>query len=308
MPNKNVMTIAQAPHAVNIVYQKNALRTLHKFIVHAGWGQNYQMPLNSGDTMKWSRWSALLAQTTPLEETEDPSPILATRTDLSVSMKEYGAWMKISKWLQMTGLGSTQATLSELLSKQMTLSMDTLVRDVLAGCASQTTCSNGSGTATLPNKTDIDTIVKTLYSAGAEMITSRMGAVTGQGTTPLAGGFIGIMHTAGMNRLKAVAGFVEVKNYAQPGDAYPYELGATGMVRWVLTNNGYTASSNYYAPILGQDAYGEVRMREGTNPLIYKSPEQSPSPLNRYGTLGWNTPFASRVLNDLLMHVMIHTV
>jgi N4-gp56 family major capsid protein len=308
MANKNVMTVSQAPHAVNIVYQQAALKTLDKFLVHAGWGQNYQMPVNQGDTMKWSRWSALLAQTTPLDEVEDPAPILATRTDLSVQMKEYGAWMKLSRWLQMTGLGSTQATLSERLSKQMALSMDTLVRDVLAGCASQTTCSNGSGTETLPNKTDIDSIVQTLYAAGAEPITSRMGAATGQGTSPLSQAFIGIMHTSGMNRIRSVAGFIEVKNYANPGDAYPYEIGATGMVRWVLTNNGYTSGGYYYAPILGQDAYGEVRMRAGSNPLIYKSPEQSPSPLNRYGTLGWDTPFATRVLNDLLMHVMLHTV
>lgn len=308
MANKNVMTTSQAPHAVNIVYQKKALRTIHKFIVHAGWGQNAQMPLHQGDTMKWSRWAALLARTTPLDEVDDPTPILATRTDLTVQMREYGAWMKISKWLQMTGLGATQAQLAELLSKQMMLSIDTLVRDVVSGTSSTTTCSNGSGTATLPNKTDIDAIVKTLYSAGAETITSRMGAANGQGTSPLPAGFVGIMHTDGMNRLKAVAGFTEVKNYASPGQAYPYEYGATGMVRWILTNNGYTSGSNYYAPIMGQESYGEVRMRSGSNPLIYKSPEQSPSPLNRYATLGWETPFATRLLNDLLVHTMIHTV
>jgi len=308
MSDKSVMTTSQAPHAVNVVYQKQALRTLHKFIVHAGWGQNYQMPLHAGDTMKWSRWSALTAVTTPLDEVNDPNPILATRTDLSVSMKSYGAWMKLTEWLQMTGMGSTQATLATLLSKQMTLSLDTLVRDVLAGSYSYSTCSNGSGTATLPNKTDIDTIVKTLYSAGAEMITSRMGAASGQGTSPLSAAFIGIMHTNGMNRLKKVAGFTEVKNYASPGQAYPYEFGATGMVRWILTNNGYTSGDTYYAPILGQGAYGEVRMKSGSNPLIYKSPEQSPSPLNMYGTLGWKMPFASRLLNNLLIHVMRHTV
>jgi N4-gp56 family major capsid protein len=308
MPNKNVMTVAQAPHAVNIVYQKAALKTLHKFIVHAGWGQNYQLPLHSGDTMKWSRWAALLAQTTPLNEVEDPAPILATRTDLTCQMKEYGAWMKITRWLQMTGLGATQAQITELLSEQMTLSIDTLVRDVIAGSSSNTTCSNGSGTATLPNKTDIDAIVKTLYTAGAKTIASRMGAATGQGTSPGAAAYIGIMHTDGMNRLKAVAGFLAVKNYASPGAAYPYEFGQTGMVRWILTNNGYTVSTNYYAPIMGQQSYGEVHMKEGVNPLIYKSPEQSPSPLNRYGTLGWNSPFACRILNDLLIHTMVHTV
>ena len=308
MPNRNVMTTSQAPHAVNVTYHQAALKTLDKFIVFAVWGQEYQKPIHEGDTMKWSRWAALTPSTTPLPEVDDPAPILATRTDFSVQLLEYGAWMKISKWLQMTGLGSTQADLTERLSRQMALSIDTLCRDVIAGCASTLTCSNGSGTATFPNKIDINTITKTLYSANAEMITSRMGAASGQGTSPLPAGYIGIMDAAGMNRLSAVPGFTFVKNYANPGSAYPQEYGQTGMVRWLLTNNGYTSGGYYYAPIMAQDFFGNVHMKAGENPLIYKSPEQLPSPLNRYATLGWDKPYAGKILNDLLAVNMLHTV
>lgn len=308
MPNRNVMTTSAAPHAVNIVYHKKALKTLDDFIVFAAWGQDFQMPLHEGEVMKWSRWAALSVSTTPLDEVDDPAPILASRTDISVQLRNYGAWMKVSEWLTMTGLGSTQATFTERLSKQMALSVDTLNRDVIAGCASTLTCSNGSGTATLPNKTDIDTCVKTLFQANAEYITSRMGASQGQGTSPLSAGYIGIMDAAGMNRLNAVAGFTHVKNYAGPGQAYPHEYGATGQVRWLLTNNGYTSGSNYYAPILAQDFLGNVHMRAGEYPLIHKTPQQLPSALNLYGTLGWKKPYACKRLNDLLCVIMIHTV
>jgi N4-gp56 family major capsid protein len=305
MANKNMMTTTQAPHGVNIYLQKQALKTIDKFIVHARWGQDATLPQNEGDTMKWIRWSALLAQTTPLTEGEDPNPILATRNDLSVQLQEYGAWMQLTSKLKMTGLKSTQAQLAERLAKQMALTIDTLCRDVIAGNTSTTTCSNGSGTATLPNKTDIDTITKTLYSAGAETMTARIGAAMGQGTSPQHPAYIGIAHTDAMIRLQNVSGFLAVKNYANPGSAYPYEWGQTGMVRWILTNNGYTSGSNYYAPIIGQEAFGNIKLKAGDNPLI-----QTPgtSPLGRWSTVGWNKWYAGKILNDLLIHTMIHTV
>jgi N4-gp56 family major capsid protein len=299
------MTTTQAPHGVNIYLQKQALKTIDKFIVHARWGQDVTMPQNEGDTMKWIRWAALTAQTTPLTEGRDPNPILATRSDLSVQLQEYGAWMQLTSKLKMTGLKGTQAQITERLAKQLTLTIDTLCRDVLAGGASTTTASNGSGTATLPNKTDIDTVCRTLYNAGAETITGMVGAGTGQGTSPQLPAYIGIAHTLAMTRIQNVSGFLSVKNYGPNAVPYPYEWGQTGMVRWILSNNAYVSGSNYYAPILGVGAFGNVRLRAGDNPLV-----QTPgtSPLGRWSTVGWNIWYAGKILNELVMHNFIHTV
>lgn len=306
MANRSVMTTVQAPHGVNIYLQKQALKTIDKFIVHARWGQDVTLPQNEGETMKWIRWSALTAQTTPLIETEDPNPILATRSDLSVQLQEYGAWMQLSSKLKMTGLASTQANLTERLAKQIQLTVDTLCRNVIAGGASTTTCANGSGTSTLLNKTDIDSVTKTLYSDGAETITGMVAASTGQGTSPQLPAFIGIAHTDAMIRLQNVSGFLSIKNYANT-TPYPMEWGQTGMVRWILTNNGYIASNgtSYYATILGQGAFGNIKLRAGDKPLV-----QTPgtSPLGRWSTVGWNVWYAAKVLNELLMHNIIHTV
>ena len=304
MANKSVMTTTQAPHGVNIYLQKQALKTIDKFIVHARWGQDATLPQNEGETIKWIRWAALTAQTTPLVETEDPNAILATRSDLSVQLQEYGAWMQLSSKLKMTGLKGTQAQLTERLGKQLQLTIDTLCRNVIAGGASTTTCSNGSGTATLPNKTDIDTVTRTMYNDGAEPITGIVSGKTTQGSSPQLPAYIGIAHTLAMTRLQNVSGFLSIKNYANT-TPYPMEWGQTGMVRWLITNNGYVSSSNYYATIIGQGAFGNIKLRAGDSPLI-----QTPgtSPLGRWSTVGWNVWYAAKVLNELLMHNMIHTV
>lgn len=305
MGNKNVMGTTQAPHGVNIFLQQQALKTIDKFIVHARWGQDVSLPQNEGETMKWIRWSALLAQTVPLIEGEDPNPILATRNDLTVKLEEFGAWMKLTSKLLMTGLKQTQAQLTERLAKQMALTIDTLCRDVISGTSSATTASNGSGTVTLPNKTDIDTITKAMFSAGIETITNQVAAGTGQGTSPQLPAYIGIAHTDAMTRLQNVSGFLSIKNYGPNAVPLPMEWGQTGMVRWILTNNGFVSGSDYYAPIIGMDAFGNVKLKAGDNPLV-----QTPgtSPLKRWSTVGWSKWYAAKILQDLAIHTFIHTV
>lgn len=305
--SKNVVTTSRIEHPVNIYFQRKFLKTLDPLLTYAKFGQDATLPQHEGDTNKWRRYSALPAATTPLDEVTDPAASMPEKTDLSCTMKQYGGWIKTSAWRDMTGLTQDKDAMTERLSRQSRLTLDTLCREVIAGGASNTTCTNGSPTPTLLNKTDIMTVVKNLMSENATMITSRIKAAVGQGTSPIRESFICISHTDLALDWEAVSGWKNVANYAPGGTEYPGEWGSVGNVRVILTSSAHTSGSNYYNVIISQDAYGSVRIRGGEQPLIYTPPDRTGSPLRMYGMLGWKIPYACRILNDVLIHTLIST-
>jgi len=310
MVSKNTMTTTQIDHPVNLYYQKKVLTRVIPKLPHAQFGQDVSMPQHEGDTTKWRRWSNLLAQTTPLTEGEDPTPLQLSKTDISAKIREYGASIRISSWLTFTGKSADQDNFANVLLDNMAITLDTITRDVIAGTASTTTASNGSGTATYINKTDIDTIVTNLEGENAMMITPMLKASTGQGTSPIRSAYIGIGHTNQRPRLDDVSGFKHVANYSNPSDMYDGEYGSTGDVRWILTTNAYTSGANYYNIIMGKEFFGNIKIKGNSadRPLIHTPADRTGSPLQRYAYLGWLQNYACRILNDNWGHVLITTV
>jgi len=307
---KTTMTTTRVDHPVNLFYQRKVLTRVFPLLLYAQFGQQDRIPQHEGDTSKWRRWANLLAQTTPLTEAEDPTPILISKTDLSASVKEYGAATKISSWMKFTGLGQDQQNIADVLLDNMRLTLDTLCRDVVAGVASSTTCSNGSPTTTLINKTDIDTVVINLLAENAAMIRPEIKAGPNQGTSPIRAAFIGISHVLNRTRISNVSGFKHVVNYASASDRYEGEFGSTGDVRWLLTTNARVVSTNYHNIIMAKDFFGNVKIdgSSADKPLIYTPPDRTGSPLHRFSYLGWLANYAAKILNDNFGHDLISTV
>jgi len=307
---KTTMTTSRVEHPVNVYYQRKVLTRVFPLLLYAQFGQQDRIPQHEGATCKWRRWANLLAQTTPLTEAEDPTPVLLSKTDLTSTVSEYGAAVKMSSWMKFTGIGSDQDNMADILLDNMRLTLDTLCRDVVAGLASTTTCSNGSGTATYLNKTDIDTVVTNLLAENCKMLAPIIPAGTGQGTSPIRPAFIAIGHVNQRPRLEAVSGFKHFSNYADHTRIYEGEFCATGDVRWLLTTNAYTSGSNYYNLIMGQDFFGNVKIdgNSADRPLIYTPPDRTGSPLQRFSYLGWLANYAAKILNDNFGHALISTV
>jgi len=307
MTVKNVTTTSRIDHPVNLYYQKKMLDTLDPLLIYAMFGQSVAMPQHEGDTVKWRRYAKKSAATTPLTEAEDPTPVQSSKTDISAQVREYGSYEQISSWLKFTGLGSDQDAIVDRLKAQMALTIDTLCRDVVIGGASGATCSNGSPVTSYLNKTDVDTAVRTLLTEDASMITPKLKAGTGQGTSPIRDSFIALASNSLITDIENISGFKHVANYAQPGDAYPGEWGATGNVRWILSSNGYKSGSDYTVSILAKDAYGNVQISGGQGPLIYTPADRTGSPLQRYSTVGWLRNYVARILNEVLVYNLVCT-
>lgn len=309
--NNNMHTTTRINHPINIFYQSQVLLRVIDAFVYVRFGKTDSMPQHAGDTNKWRRWGNPSAQTVPLIEGQDPSPILLSKTDIQVKLKEYGAWIVTSSWMTFTGITDDQVQMNNILLDNMRLTLDTLTRDIASGTASQTTASNGTGTATFINKTDLDIIVTNLLVQNTRMMKDQISASVKIATSPIRASFIGIAHVGERDKLSLVSGFKHVSSYAQD-TAMPDEFGSTDDIRWILTNNATRATSTtgYENLIFGQEFYGTVKISGSSsgNNLIFTPKDKVGSPLQRYTTLGWLQNFAAQILNDNFGHVLVTTV
>lgn len=304
---KNVVTTDRIDHPVNIVFQKKFLKVLEGRLVYDKFAQKASMPQHMGDTYKWRRYAELAVATTPLDEVQDPAPVLPEKTDLSVSIRQYGAWLKTAAWRNMTGLTQDNTAMTKRLTRQSARTLDTLAKNVTAGGASNTTCTNGDAAADRLNHTDIRVVIKNLMTENAEMMTSRVAGSTQVGTSPVRDAFIVICHTDLVMDIEDVAGFLPVSRYPKGAAIYPGEVGMIGNSRWICTTEGYSTGGFYYCLFLAEDAFGTVRIKGGDRPLIYHSPKDVGSPLEMYGTLGWKLNYSCRILYDVLLHSLLCT-
>ena len=309
--NNNMHTTTRINHPINIYYQSKVLLRVIDAFVYVRFGKKDSMPRHQGDVSKWRRWSNPVAQTAPLIEGIDPAPILLSKTDIQVRLKEYGAYIVTSSWMTFTGITDDENQMSDILLDNMRLTIDTLTRDVASGTASQTTASNGDGTSTFINKTDLDTIVTNLLVQNTKMIKPQINASTKISTSPIRESFIGICHTGQRSRLEDVSGFKHVSTYAQDTPMMD-EFGSTDDIRWLLTTNATrtTSTTGYQNLIFGQEFYGTTKI-DGTSAsgnLIFTPKDKTGSALQRFTKLGWLENFAAQILNDNFGHVLITTV
>lgn len=302
---KNTLTTSRIDHPINVYFFELFLRRIMPKLLHDQFGVPYVIPAHQGDTAKWRRYTNPTAQTTPLDESKDPNPVLMSKTDLTCTIKQYGAWIKPTTWLDMTGKNSDKRERTIWLADQHALTIDTLCRAVISGTASGATCSNGTPTATLLNKTDVDTAVRTLLGQEADMLTGPIQAGTGQGTSPIRDAFVAIADTDLMHDIQnKISGFKHFTTYASFTGLYKGEWGATGNVRWLLTTNGYVSSGTYTCPIIAQQAYGNVKLPAVEDLLIFHPAKTAGSALELYSTYGWRAPYAAKILNDNWLYAL----
>jgi N4-gp56 family major capsid protein len=300
-------TTTQVSPAVSTYYDRVLLMAATKTLVHLKFAQHARLDKKNGNTYKWRRYANLSAATTPMSEGNDPPAVALSKTDLTAQISFYGSYVKITDVVDLTVEDATLTIAAEKLGEQEDRTFDTLMRDILVACASSTNASAGSngGTPTEITRSDIDGVRDTLMGYDAKPITMMVKAGTGQGTGPVRQAYWGIAHTDLLGDLEDCIGWKNTEEYASHTTVDDAEWGAVGNTRWLVSTNAHKSSDAtpvYYLPIIGQDAYGDVKLDNSKN--IVKGFDQAGSPLNRYATSGWKCPWAARILNDNFMHIL----
>lgn len=303
-----ITTTAVLPPAVREYYDRLLLMTAYPQLIHTKFAQKRVLPEKNGDTIVFRRYSRLSTVPIPLVDGITPPGAPLSATDIKAQVSFYGNFVTITNQVELTVEDRVLNESARLLAQNMAQTMDEVTRDVLASTSSVLQCSNGvnGNTPTELTKADIDAAVKTLLGNDAEMISEVVTGANLFATAPVRPAFWGYIDTDLLDDLEGVANFLHSANYPNQQTVLDSEWGATGNVRWLYTSVGSVSSASpavYNNFIIGKEAYAVVHLRSETGEF-YIEPLGSAGaadPLHQRGSVGWQHPFVSRILNDAFM-------
>jgi N4-gp56 family major capsid protein len=304
----NVTTVAVLPPAVREYYDRLLLMTAYPQLVHTKFAQKRVLPEKMGDTIVFRRYARLATVPIPITDGITPPGAPLSATDIKARVDFYGNFVTITNQVELTVEDRVLNESSRLLAQNLAQTMDEVTRDVLASTSSVLQCANGinGNTPTELTKSDIDAAVQSLLNNDAEMISEVVTGRDKSGTVPVRPSFWGYIDTALLDDLEAVANFVNTANYPSQGSVLDAEWGSTGNVRWLYTSVGSVTSAAtpvYNNFIVGKEAYAVVHLGSESGEF-YVEPlgsAGSADPLHQRGSVGWQHPFVSRILNDSFM-------
>lgn len=300
-----ITTTAQVPPEVRTYFDRLLLTLARPYYIYDMFAQKRTIPLNSGDQMIFRRYATLSAATVPITDgTTPPGDALAV-TDFSTQIKWYGNFVVITDQVQFTVQDRVLNEATRVLSLQLGLTLDSLIRNMMVATASSILCSNGTNgnTPTEITTADIKTAVRALRLGNARLMTKPIQGENRFATSPVRSSYWGFMDVTIQNDLEACADFLSAANYPNPMDALEAEWGSTNNVRWLLSTNGFSTTDAipvWNNILVGQEAYGVVKLGSKEAEFIVKPLGSSGTsdPLNQRGSVGYKYPFATRLLND----------
>ncbi len=300
-----ITTTSQVPPEVRTYFDRLLLTLARPYYIYDMFAQRRTIPLNSGDQMIFRRYATLSANTVPiLDGTTPPGDSLAV-TDFSTQIKWYGNFVTITDQVQFTVQDRVLNEATRVLSLQLGLTLDTLIRNMMVATASSILCTNGSNgnSPTEITTPDIKNAVRALRLGNGRLMTKPIQGENRFATSPVRSSYWGFMDVTIQNDLEACADFLSAANYPNPMDALEAEWGSTNNVRWLLSTNGFNNGANipvWNSIICAQEAYGVVKLGSKEAEFIVKPLGSSGTsdPLNQRGSVGYKYPFATRLLND----------
>lgn len=302
MPS-NLTTTTQVDPGVQVFYDRVLLKRAQPFLIHEKAAQTRNMSKRSGNTIKFRRYASLTPATTPLTEGVTPPGQRASKTDLTAQVKQYGDFLHVSDWVDLTNQDSTLTEFAEILGEQMGKTRDALCRDIMCACASTIDVSGALAQA------NVKTAIKTLVNNDTQFVTTLIRAGTGQGTVPVSPAYWAMSHTELLDDWQDLTDWIPVREYAKPNEADAAEWGSLEQVRVLMSTQGYkdsTLTHAYKIPVVGKNAYGVTEIEGGAAKNIVKpfGSGGTEDPLNQRATSGWKMTYVARILNDNFMVVL----
>jgi len=321
-------TTTTISHAVNNFYDRRLLERAVPALLHTRYGQIRDIPRNMTNIIKFRKYGALAAATTPLTEGVTPVGVALSITDVTATVRQYGDYVTITDFLELTTLDPVLMETAEVLGEQAGLTLDTIARNILAAGTSvqyvdatspKTNATRVSVAAAdkLSVAGELDIAIKTLKANKAKKITSMVRGDLAYATAPVNSCYVGIVHPYATYDMSGLTGWVPVEKYANKADVMEGEVGAYKEIRFVETTEAKVfegegaAGIDVYATLLfGANAYGISRISGKAMENIVKplGSAGTSDPLNQRATSGWKASFATVILQQLFMLRLEHAI
>lgn len=284
-------------------YQRTLLEALKDSQVFMKYGKKTNIPKNAGATTSWRRLEMPAVTTTAITEGTTPAGIDLTINKISATVQQFGTFVKISDFIDMTGLDPLMTELSGLLGEHAGLSMDIIVRDILKGGTNAQFANSRASHATLAAG-DVITYAEIL-KARATMKKNNVKQITLPNGKK---GYLAFIHpdTAtkifNMTEWKAQNTYVDTKNMeegiiGQMAGIYFMEVTTAP----VFTDGGAgTNLAGKHTIIIGEGAFGIPDVDGSSKPeIVVCSDANTENPMGLYKTVAWKSTFTAARLNEL---------
>lgn len=282
-------------------YQRTMLETLTDEVVYMPYGKKQNIPKRSGATTSWRRLEIPTLSKTAIVEGTTPDGLDLTINKISAKVQQFGAWTKISDFLDMTGLDPLLTEIAQMFGTHSGLSMDEIIRDIIVAGTNVYYAGGRVSRATLvagDNITAVDIIaIRTvLVKNNAKKIKLPNGKM----------GYVAFTHPDVIalimqlpewdkqntyvtidNRLEGIAGQMYGIYFLEANTA-PIFAGAGG------------GGVDVYATIvIGKDAYGVPDVDGSSKPeMLVFTKGSTENPMELYKTVAWKSVFTAVILEQ----------
>ena len=306
--NQNTTGASGMSAEMKTFYEKRLIDQAEPALVHDQFGDPYPIPANGGKNIEFRKYDSLPKATTPLTEGVTPDGQTMNVSTVTAEVKQYGGWVPITDTLQLTAIDNNIVQATKIIASQAGRTLDTIVRDVLAGGTNVLYApkQNADGTETeVKSRKELDktcTLTSKLFFRAA----AQLGAMNAD---PIGDSYIAIIHPYAAYDLKTCREFIEAHKYADPETMYRGEIGKLGNIRFVETSEAKiwkdtTCPSGlavFGTLVLGAHAYGVTELEGGGLEHIVKQLGYGDDPLNQRASVGWKGMRAAERLVEQYM-------
>lgn len=296
---------------MQIYYDRLFLERAKYELRHDFGAQVRNVPMNSGKTVYFTRFTPLAIVTTALSEAANPTAVDMTASTVSATLAVYGAYTTVGSLYSMTSIEVGLAEHVSVHGQNAGESIDQLIRAELVTGATNKLPSTSTGGAA-GSTTAVSTIHTSDTLTGLEIRRVVRDLKNNRARKFEGGLYRGIIGPSTAMDLMGNSEWLDAHRYTTSdaiergvvGKLHGVEFVETNNQHYVLTAGFSTSASNvanvYSNFFFGQNAYGVINLGSITAPKIYvKNPgaNSTDNPLDQYSTVGWKMPFAVKTLN-----------
>lgn len=285
--NPNTTGAIGTPDTTTIYYQKTLLSRLESKLCFDKPLMKKSLPKNSGDTMRFTRYDNLAANTTPLTEGVVGNGLTLSDTHVNAKPLQYGDYVTLSDLLVMERIDPIIKEASEVLGYRAGLSVDTNIRNTLHNSVTNQFANGAANEAAITaadkhSAAEVRKAVRALRSANCEEFDG--------------GQFIHIIHPRQEFDLlgdSATGSYLDINKYVSKEPMMKGEIGKMWGVTFLrssnvqMVNNGTT--DVYRSFMFSKEGAGMIDL-EGMGLKMYiKNPgaNDTSNPLDQYSTVGY---------------------
>ena len=309
--NQNTTGASGMSAEMKTFYEKRLIDQAEPALVHDQFGDPYPIPANGGKNIEFRKYDSLPKATTPLTEGVTPDGQTMNVSTVTAEVKQYGGWVPITDTLQLTAIDNNIVQATKIIASQAGRTLDTIVRDVLAGGTNviyAPKIGEGGAETAVTSRATLDATCQLT----SDLIARAATQLKAMNADPIGTSFVGIIHPYVAYDLRRDPDWIDVHKYAQPDEIYNGEIGTLHGVRFVETSEAKIWKGTgcpeglavFSTLILGAHAYGSTEIEGGGLEHIVKQLGYGDDPLNQRASVGWKAhKTAERLVEQYMVRI-----